>query len=132
MAIEIYIVEDHPIMRESLEMYLRALHGLSVCGAAESAEEALAQIPDTPPDLVLVDMSLPGISGAELIARLRERIPDLRCLVLSGHGESTYVQQAFASGARGYVMKGDFDELKQAIDEVTGGEVYVSAALQGV
>lgn len=117
-------------MRESLQLYLGSIFGHTVVGTAASGEEALDHIDGAALDLVLVDMSLPGMSGAQLIEHVRDRWLDLPCLVLSGHGDRLYVQQALNAGARGYVMKGDFDELEHALQEVSGGEIFVSAALQ--
>ena len=129
MAGKIYIVEDHAIVREMLGMTVERMMGLSVCGTAASAEEALEQFEKAGADLVLVDMSLPGMSGSELIRAVSERWPGLRCLVLSAHAEAWYVEGALQAGARGYVLKGDPSELERAIRRVLGGEMYLSTSL---
>ena len=127
----IFIVEDHPNLRKLLTVALEIKEGFEPCGTAGTAEDALRRIDDVNPKIILIDLSLPGMSGAELIAQLQEAAPALRCLVFSGHGEAGYVEQAFDAGACGYVMKGDFDELHTAIEQARRGERYVSPVLQG-
>lgn len=130
MTHNIYIVEDHPTMRETINDFLDGEADLRVCGMAATGEEALERLPGLEPELVLIDTSLPGISGIALVSVLVERWPSLRCLMYSGHGETTYVEHALAAGARGYVLKGTPDELPKAIRRVIGGEVYVSESLR--
>ena len=117
MKHRIFVVEDNPLMRESLLMYLELMPGFESCGAAEDAEAALAQIPTVQVDLVLVDVMLPGIDGIELVRRLRARQPGLRCLMLSGHAREHYEEAALAAGAVGYVMKDDADAIIVAIQQ---------------
>ena len=129
VAQKIYIVEDHEIMREMLRETIDGLEGLSVSGAAATAEQALAELQDIEVNLVLIDMSLPGMSGASLVAHLRARQPPVRCLIYSGHRERTYVDQALEAGTQGYVLKGDPAELEGAIARVLNGEMYLSPDL---
>lgn len=129
MPVSIYIVEDHPIMRETLQDYLALDADLEICGMAESAEEASAALEDVAPDVVIVDLSLPGRSGLELVGEIGERW-GTPCVILSGHGERTYVGKALACGARGYVLKGSPRELAPAIREVFGGAIYLSPGLR--
>ena len=117
-------------MVESLSYLLSRIQGLTVAATAPSAESALAQLTEMSVDLVLVDVSLPQMSGIELVARLQAEHPDLLCLVLSGHDEPSYVQQALAAGARGYVQKDQPITLLDAIPRVLAGDVYLSAELQ--
>ncbi|HUG62373.1 MAG TPA: response regulator transcription factor, partial [Methylomirabilota bacterium] len=90
----------------------------------------LLDIPAAKPDLLLVDLSLPRMNGADLIQLAQERWPDLPSLVLSGHGEAAYVTRARAAGARGYVLKGNPYELPDAIHSVLRGKEYLSVALR--
>ncbi len=139
-AKRIFIVEDHLYMREMLRQYLAADPRFDVCGAAATGEEALetlisADAAEADPaagaaDLMLVDMSLPGMSGADVVRALLERRPALRCLMYSGHSERRYVEQALSAGAHGYVLKGDPDELAEAIERVLSGETYFSGPLK--
>jgi DNA-binding NarL/FixJ family response regulator len=130
MIARIFIVENNPLMRETLIEFIELQPEFEVCGATEGAEEALRVVGGADPDLVLVDMSLPGMNGAELAGALRKSLPGLPCLMLSGHGESAYVEVALAAGARGYVLKGDPTELPVAIRHVIGGRQYLSKSLR--
>ena len=126
----IYLVEDHPIMRDALCMMLEMEADMEVCGEAETAEAALGAIAAAAPDVVLVDVSLPGMSGIELVPLLLQREPAFRCLMLSGHREKQYVEQALAAGAQGYVVKSSLlDELTDGIRRVMQGERYLSRSL---
>lgn len=126
----LFIVEDHPIMRQSLRAFMKRQTGLDVCGEAASGEAALSQISQAQPELVLIDVSLPGMSGLDLLEVIRDKYPDLMCVMLSGHGERSHVDQALLAGARGYVLKGDTDELAGALRKVIQGETYLSGELQ--
>lgn len=129
MSYSVYVVEDHPIMRATLKTLLERDPEFAVSGMAASAEEALAAPPGTAPSLFLVDMSLPDMNGADLVRRLAEVWPGVPCLVLSGHGESGYVEMALEAGARGYVLKGEPKEIPRAIRAVIGGERFLSPRL---
>ena len=129
MPVRVYMVEDHPVMRETLQDYFALAPDLEICGMAESAEAASEALEAAAPDVVVVDLSLPGRSGLELVQEIQERW-STPCVVLSGHGERTYVARAFACGARGYVLKGDPQELPVAIRAVLGGEIHKSPDLR--
>ena len=101
-----------------------------VLGAAASAEEALQTLATPYPDLVLVDVSLPGMSGLKLVERLCGQRPGLRTLMVSGHGETLYARAALAAGACGFVTKDDPDQLLVAVRTVLGGETFVSERLR--
>ena len=130
MSFRIHIVEDNEFMQEMLVEFLNEVSDFEVSGRSTTAEEAMAELLDVKADLVLVDMALPGMSGAELITHLRARAVDLPCLIYSGHRERGYVDQALKAGARGYLLKGNPDELPRAIRSVLSGEIYVSVALR--
>ena len=130
MTTQIFIVEDHTLMRQLLRQAVEKMPGLAVSGVASSAEEALDKLHNLEADLVLVDMSLPRMSGVELIRELRERSPALRFLVVSGHKETTYVEQTLAAGAHGYLLKGNPYEIPEAITQVLAGNTFLSAPLR--
>ena len=115
-------------MRESLVNYLTLFPDIELCGSAGSAEEAVSEIGDAHPSLVLLDLSLPGRSGFELLKDVADRFA-IPCLVLSGHREKGHVERAIASGARGYVLKGQPQELPVAIRKVMRGDRYFSAPI---
>ncbi len=126
----IYIVEDHPIMQQTLHAHLRRFPDVTICGIADSAEEALIAIPEANAKLVIVDVSLPGMSGIELVGQLQQLQPDLCCLMLSGHQDMVYVKMALAAGACGYLEKGKPKELAVAIKQVLAGKIYLSESIR--
>lgn len=126
-ARKVFIVEDHPVFREGLVQIINGEDDLTVCGEAEDAEHALEVIPGLKPDLVLVDISLPGKSGLELIKELRARTDGIKLLVLSMHDEALYADRVLRAGGDGYIMKQeDPEEVVNAIRDVLGGHTYVS------
>jgi DNA-binding NarL/FixJ family response regulator len=116
----IYLVEDHPITAEALTMLIESEPSLAVSGVASSAEEALATLADVPSDLVLVDMRLPGMSGIDLVARLRSERPTVRCLMMTAFEAERYAKAAHDAGAEGIVDKGDSDHLMDVIQRLLG------------
>lgn len=100
---------------------------LAVVGEAASAEDALAKLGDKAPDLCLIDFSLPGVNGAELIRRLSRTYPDTRRLMVSCYHEQFYIDAALTTGARGFVLKGEPEVLLRAIAGVLRGEIVVEA-----
>ena len=123
----VFIVDDHPIVRQGLTQMINQEADLTVCGEAEEAQVALQAVAELHPDLVLVDLSLKGGSGLELIKALRARQSTLPVLVVSMHDESLYVERALRAGARGYIMKHEAtDIMMNAIRRVLRGEIYVS------
>jgi DNA-binding NarL/FixJ family response regulator len=123
----ILIVDDHPIFREGLTQSINRQPDLMVCGEAENAPQALAAVTQHKPDLVIVDITLPGKSGLELIKDLHAIHPDLPLLAVSMHDESLYAARILRAGARGYVMKQETPQtLLHAISQVLAGGIYVS------
>lgn len=127
MQKKIFIVEDHPVFREGLAQILNQEAGLSVCGAAGTAAQALKAISRLQPDLVLVDIGLPGKSGLELIKEIRAVDRQVKLLVISMHDEALYADRVLRAGGDGYIMKQeDPEEIVHAIRDVLGGHIYVS------
>lgn len=126
----VFLVDDHPLMRRGLRMVLEAEHDLCVCGEAASAEEAIEKMPASNPDIVVVDISLPGISGLDLLKYIERDLPDVTTLVISRHDETLYAERAIRAGARGYIMKIEPPEIiVKAIHRVDSGAIYVSASI---
>lgn len=126
---KIFLVEDHPLMQRTLHEFIRRLPDFEVCGTFLSAESALECLCEVTPDLILVDMSLPHMNGIDLIKIVQERWPGTLCVLLSGHGELSYVHQAIAAGARGYILKGHPAEIYPALQQVMAGEIFLSEGL---
>ncbi|MEM8559503.1 MAG: response regulator transcription factor [Bacteroidota bacterium] len=125
------LVDDHPLLRKGLAMTLNAEADLDVVGQAASAEEALEAFGTLDPDVALIDISLPGMSGLELLKHLLALKPDLLALVVSRHDESLYAERAVRAGAKGYVMKVEAaDEIVQAVRHVLRGGIYMSEDLK--
>jgi len=124
---KVFLVEDHPVYAEGLMEILKGEPGLAICGHAVSAEDALREIPGLKPDLVLVDITLPGMSGLDLIKRLRPKYPAIKLLVISMREEQLYAARVLRAGGDGYVMKQqDPEEIIDAIRDVLAGRIYVS------
>lgn len=124
---QIVIIEDHPMMRKGLTSTLEAEPGYEVIAQFESAEDAMQALQRMDPDLVIVDVSLPGINGIELMKNLIFQNPKLKMLVVSRHEESLYAERALRAGAKGYVMKFEPSEvLLKAVRKILNGGLYVS------
>lgn len=123
----IVIVEDHPVFRSGLKELIETESDLRVCGEADSVTRALSVIRHDTPDLVIVDISLKGRNGFELLKELHRDFPELPLLVLSMHDEALYAERAFRAGASGYIMKEETAEsIILAIRTVHRGERYAS------
>ena len=124
---KILIVDDHPLMRKGLALTIDTAVDLSVVEQAPSAEDAMEIIDKSDIDLVIVDISLPGMGGLEFIKFIRAAHPELISLVVSRHDEALYAERAIRAGARGYVMKLEAgDVIVDAVRRVMNGGVYVS------
>ena len=123
----IFIVDDHTMFREGLRQLIDRESDMTVCGDAAGAEEALEKIEDSKPDLAIVDLSLSGSTGIDLIKTLKIKYADLPVLVVSMHEESVYAERALHAGATGYVMKQEpAKTVKVAIRKVLGGDMHLS------
>ena len=127
--IRILIADDHSIVRDGLKRILAATADLAVAGEAASGDQALALVKANDYDVVMLDMSMPGLSGIDLIKRLKLEKPALRILVLSMHGESQYAARALKAGAAGYLNKDAAAEaLLGALRKVAAGGVHIGEA----
>ncbi len=127
---KVLIVDDHPIVRQGLAQLLNGEPDLVVCGDADNARKAMAAIAELKPDVGIVDITLQGTNGIELIKNIVAQWPDLPILVLSMHDESLYAERALRAGAKGYVMKQEATEkLTSAIRRILNGQIYVSEKL---
>jgi DNA-binding NarL/FixJ family response regulator len=123
----ILIVDDHPVFRRGIAALITEQVDLTVCGEAENAPTALDAMRRLKPDLALLDISMPGANGIELIKLMLAEHPKLPILILSMHDESLYALRALRAGAKGYVMKAEaMTQVIAAIRKVLGGAIYVS------
>jgi len=124
----IVIVDDHPLFRKGLEQLINSSDdAFHICGEAGDAAEGMSVIRQLKPELAIVDLSLPGANGIELIKNIRAEFPKLPVLILSMHDESLYALRALRAGAQGYVMKQEaLENVIVAIREVLAGRPYLS------
>jgi len=124
------IVDDHPMLREGFQSLIESQPDLALAWAASDTQDALQKLETDRPDMVMVDISLPGRNGLELIKDALALHPDLNILVVSMHDETFYAQRVLKAGARGYIMKvADRETLLQAVRTVLVGQRYVSPAM---
>jgi DNA-binding NarL/FixJ family response regulator len=128
----VFIIDDHPVFREGLAGLLKREADLTVCGEVGDAQAGLAGVQRLKPDLVLVDIGLPGKSGLELVKDLRALHPDLAVLVISMYDEALYAERVLRAGGRGYIMKQEGPEaILRAIRQVVNGQIYLSGSMSG-
>jgi DNA-binding NarL/FixJ family response regulator len=121
------LVDNHPLFRQGLKVLLESEEGIEVVGEANNGEEALTLTRELNPDLVIMDISMPGYSGLEATKQIKEHYSDTKVLILSVHSDNTYVDQALKSGASGYVHKDAvYDELSFALDAIQKEMPYLS------
>ena len=126
----VFLVDDHTILRDGLRRLLEAESDLCVCGEAENAKKACERIAATSPEIAIVDISLPGSDGIELIKDLRVRFPTVKLLMLSMHDEALYAERALRAGAMGYIMKQAPTELLlTAVRSVLNNQRYLSQSM---
>ncbi len=123
----ILIVDDHPLFCEGLSRVIDSHPSLKVCGQAPDAPAAMKAVAELKPDLVLVDISLEGTNGIDLIKSLKAKYDDIPILVVSMHDESLYAERALRAGAQGYLMKNQpIQTVRAAILKVLSGDVFLS------
>jgi DNA-binding NarL/FixJ family response regulator len=128
----IVVVDDHPIVRQGLALLINRESDLMVCGEAEDATGAMHVLASARPDVLIVDISLNGPDGLDLLKNIRTTHRTLPVLILSMHDESIYAERALRAGANGYIMKQEATErVLVALRRILGGEIYVSDRVAG-
>lgn len=124
---KVFVVDDHPIVRQGLALLINRESDLTVSGEAEDAQTAMQAVIAARPDILVVDISLNGPDGLDLLKEIRMRYPDLPVLILSMHDESIYAERALRAGAQGYIMKQEATEkVLVALRRILSHEIYVS------
>ena len=123
----VIVVDDHPIVRQGLTLLINREPDLTVCGEAEDAQTAIQLVGTLKPDILIVDISLNGPDGLDLLKNIRIRYPELPVLILSMHDESIYAERALRAGAQGYIMKQEATgNVLVALRRILSREIYVS------
>jgi DNA-binding NarL/FixJ family response regulator len=129
-SVRVFLADDHPIFRRGLRGLVDAQPDMEVVGEADDGLTAVQGVMATYPDVAVLDVSMPGMSGAQAAEELRKQRPGVKVLALSAHEDRGYVDQMFSVGASGYVVKrGAADELVRAIRCVANGEIFVDPVL---
>lgn len=128
----IFIVEDHTLLRAGLRALLSQDPNLEIVGEADNGRDAIRAIGTLAPDLVLMDLSMPGMNGIEAMRDIKRRNPETRVLVLTIHKTDEYIHESLRAGANGYILKdATHDELRVAIRSVLNGKTYLSPDISG-
>jgi DNA-binding NarL/FixJ family response regulator len=123
----VLVVDDHPLMRQGLALLINQQQDMQVCGEAEEAQAAMHAIAHLHPDIMILDISLTGPDGLELLKNIRTTNPDLPVLILSMHDEAIYAERALRARANGYIMKQEATEkVLIAVRRILNGDVYLS------
>jgi DNA-binding NarL/FixJ family response regulator len=129
--IKILIVDDHAIVRDGLRQLLSGQTDMEVIGEAEDGKQCLEKVKTLHPDVTLLDIAMPQLTGLEVIGLIKESVPENQIVVLSMHSKETYIQQMLAAGALGYVLKASpSSEILEAIREAHRGEYFLSSKLR--
>jgi two-component system, NarL family, nitrate/nitrite response regulator NarL len=126
----VLVVDDHAVLRRGIQSIVRAWPGWEIAGEAGSGEEAIRLNSQLKPDIILMDISMPGIGGLEATKLICQQQPDAKILLLTLHDSIEWVRTAFQAGARGYLLKSDTEaELIRALETVAANGVYASPRL---
>src|SRR4030095_13218631 len=124
---KILIVDDHEVVRDGLRNILLSLENISIAGEAGNGEDAIKMYSSTKPDLVIMDISMPGMNGIEATRIIKEKDPEAKILILTMHDNQEYLNQIIRSGAKGFILKNtDKEELLEAVRTVASGENFFS------
>jgi DNA-binding NarL/FixJ family response regulator len=123
----VLVVDDHPLMRQGLALLINQQQDLQVCGEAQEAQAAMHAIARLRPDIVILDISLNGPDGLEVLKSIRASDPELPVLILSMHDEAIYAERALRARANGYIMKQEATEkVLVAVRRILNGDIYLS------
>ncbi|HEV3105479.1 MAG TPA: response regulator transcription factor [Trinickia sp.] len=127
---KVLLADDHALVRDGLRHILEGTSGFEIAGEANDGPTTIALVRSTPADVLVLDLSMPGRNGVELVKQIKDELPTLRILVLTMHAEQQYAVRAFKAGASGYLTKESASkELVSALTKISAGGVYVSLAM---
>ena len=130
VSIKVLIADDHSLVRQGLRRYLDMAKDIDVVGEAANGEEAIAMVEKEQPDIVLLDIRMPGVDGLEAARMIRERYPNVGAIMLTAYDDRQFVVEAVRAGARGYVLKArDAEHLIQTVRLVAGGNMVIDPQL---
>jgi two-component system NarL family response regulator len=128
----VVIVDDHPLVAEGIEAILDSYSDITVAATLSDGQTMIDRLEELSPDVILMDLNMPGLGGLSATELILEQAPETRILVLSMHDTPEYISTALSHGARGYVLKDvPTEEIKQAIDAVMRGERYLCTGAEG-
>ena len=131
-TIRVLIVDDHPLVAEGIQSLLESYDEIDVVGTLSNGQEAVDLATRLEPDVILMDLNMPGLSGLNATEIILERLPDTRILILTMHDSPEYISTALSHGAKGYILKDvPTEEIKQAIDTVMRSETYLCTGARG-
>ncbi|WP_188753922.1 response regulator [Parapedobacter defluvii] len=129
--VSIFIVDDHPVVVEGLKSVIEKLEGLHICGIAYNAVAAINTLKTVRPDVLLLDINLPDISGVDLCKKIRKEFPDIKIVGISTFSERSYISRMIENGAMGYLVKSaSAEEIADAIATVMQGKLYMSLNIE--
>ncbi|MCG3266371.1 response regulator transcription factor [Yoonia sp. I 8.24] len=132
MTIRILIVDDHPMVTEGIQAILESYDDIDVVGALNNGQDAVDQVKALAPDVILLDLNMPGLSGLAATEMILEKRPETLIVILSMHDSPEYISTALSHGASGYILKDvPTDSIRQAIDAVLAGEQYLCTGAKG-
>ncbi|GGC49222.1 DNA-binding response regulator [Parapedobacter defluvii] len=131
IMVSIFIVDDHPVVVEGLKSVIEKLEGLHICGIAYNAVAAINTLKTVRPDVLLLDINLPDISGVDLCKKIRKEFPDIKIVGISTFSERSYISRMIENGAMGYLVKSaSAEEIADAIATVMQGKLYMSLNIE--
>jgi DNA-binding NarL/FixJ family response regulator len=131
MPVKVFIIDDHPMVVEGLNSLLSRLEEIEVIGSVSNAFDAIPFIEENAPDVVLLDINLPEISGIDLCKKIHQRFPSVKILGMSTFSERSYISRMIENGASGYLIKSaSGEEIAEAIRTVRQGRIYLSVAME--
>lgn len=130
--VRVFVCDDQAVVRDGLEMILNADREIEVVGTAQEGGEAIERLAETRPDVVLMDLKMPGMNGIQATREIRKRFPEIKVLVLTTYGEDEWVFDAIRSGAAGYLLKGTpREKLVAAVKGTAAGEAHIDPGVGG-